>query len=371
MNEPEKKDGIWIKTNNQYEHILINQKYSNYQSGVWSSDTPVPYGNYNAVCNISYNNAIYAIQDIIYTYSNGVWTRHMFTIPQYTMNGKAAAIYNDKLYLASDHVVYVYDNINDLTTYKSIPINYEIDSDAEALFIYNNSVYCMGYGSPYMITYKINTNTDTATKINNYVNRCDGNWIDIGIINGHIYVLYGWTLYLVDNIDDMENTSIHAKLTIPGLSGYKSTPGGVCFKDNMMHIFYDKYHYVTDGNTLTQICTLPNNHSHYYSNGCVFHGDIHLIGGNTNRTYEATVTDHIKFQSPEKVYSPNTLIINRGNSNSGVYLTAINDNSEIIKGNNNRFVSGFDDCFYFADSAFDWTAPMYYGDGSRWIKFKN
>ena len=28
----------------------------------------------------------------------------------------------------------------------------------------------MGYGTPYMVTYKINTNTDTATKINNYIN---------------------------------------------------------------------------------------------------------------------------------------------------------------------------------------------------------
>lgn len=371
MNEPEKKDGIWIKTNNQYEHILINQKYSNYQSGVWSNDTPIPYDYYYAVCNISYNNAIYTIgvNGIVCKYSNGVWTRYTATFPELSSGGKFAAIYNDKLYLANKDIVYVY---NDITTYnKSIPIGYDIDGDAIALFIYNNSIYCMGYGDPYMVTYKINTNTDTATKITNYVNRCDGDWIDIGIINGHIYIIYGWTLYLVDNIDDIKNTSIHAKLTIPGLSNYKSTPGGTCFKDNMMHIFYDKYHYVTNGNTLTQICTLPNNHLHYYSNGCVFHDDIHLIGGNINHTYGATITDHIKFQSPEKVYSPNTLIINRGNSNSGVYLTAINDNSEVIKGNNNRFVSGFDDCFYFADSAFDWNSPMYYGDGSRWIKFKN
>ena len=43
----------------------------------------------------------------------------------------------------------------------------------------------------------------------------------------------------------------------------------------------------------------------------------------------------------------------------------------MVGNNSNRFVSGFDDCFYFADTAFDWNAPMYYGNGSQWIKFKN
>lgn len=98
----------------------------------------------------------------------------------------------------------------------------------------------------------------------------------------------------------------------------------------------------------------------------VNNGDIHAFMTRNLGEYF-----HVQYQAPEKIYSSNTLIINRGNSNFGAYLTAINDNSEIIKGNNNRFVSGFDDCFYFADSAFDWNAPMYYGDGSRWIKFKN
>lgn len=79
-----------------------------------------------------------------------------------------------------------------------------------------------------------------------------------------------------------------------------------------------------------------------------------------------------KYTTPENVYDSQTLIIQKGYTNDGKYITNIADTSAIEgDGANNRFPSGFDDCFYFADSAFDWDAPMYYGDGTQWIKFKN
>ena len=76
-----------------------------------------------------------------------------------------------------------------------------------------------------------------------------------------------------------------------------------------------------------------------------------------------------KFTAPENVYNPNTLIIDKSNLFSGgKYSTEIA--APKIE-NNQRFLTGFDDVFYFADTAFDWNAPMYYGNGSQWIKFKN
>ena len=36
MDEPTKKDGIWIKTNHTYQNVMINQQYANYQDGVFS-----------------------------------------------------------------------------------------------------------------------------------------------------------------------------------------------------------------------------------------------------------------------------------------------------------------------------------------------
>ena len=116
--------------------------------------------------------------------------------------------------------------------------------------------------------------------------------------------------------------------------------------------------------------TLP--YEFCYGSAVVYNGDIHILGGGYSNDVSVS-KKHYKFQSPEKVYDPNTLILYRSDQHNGTYLTAIADTSAIIDdgNNNNRFVSGFDDVVYFADSAFDWNAPMYYGDGTKWIKFKN
>lgn len=101
--------------------------------------------------------------------------------------------------------------------------------------------------------------------------------------------------------------------------------------------------------------------------------------------YACTIGDYLfdragyAYQISSKVYDPQTLIIQRNTSNNGTYKTGIYDLKSIvdeslqplIEGDANRCLYGFDDCYYFADTAFDWNAPMYYGDGSQWIKFKN
>ena len=117
-----------------------------------------------------------------------------------------------------------------------------------------------------------------------------------------------------------------------------------------------------------QVSTLPTDG--YESFPLIYNGDFAIIG-------TARINDvgsfFIQFKAPSKVYDPNTIILYKGDQHNGTYLTAIADTSSIIDdgNNNNRFISGFDDAVYFADSAFDWGAPMYYGDGSQWIKFKN
>ena len=85
------------------------------------------------------------------------------------------------------------------------------------------------------------------------------------------------------------------------------------------------------------------------------------------------------YQLSPNVYSPQTLILQRNTSENGTYRTGIFDLNSVvdkslqplIEGDANRCLYGFNDCYYFADTAFDWTAPMYYGDGTQWIKFKN
>ena len=83
------------------------------------------------------------------------------------------------------------------------------------------------------------------------------------------------------------------------------------------------------------------------------------------------------FTTPENVYNENTLIIQRSDPDNGVYLTSLLDTSyvseenEVIIGKQPRVVSAVDDVWYFGQDSFETDAPMYYGDGKEWIKFKN
>ena len=239
--EPTIKDGIWIKTSNKYQKVMINQKYANYESGAWSSASTLPYEFCNGSA-VVYNGEIHILGSGIngnstnhYKWNGSTWTR-VSTLP-YESNGGSAVVYNGEIHILGSG-------------------------------IYNN----------------------------------------------------------------------HTK------------------------------HYKWNGSTWINVSTLP-----YESNdgsAVVYNGDMHILGGGSSNNYG---TKYYKFQSPEKVYDPNTVIINRGsNTNNGTYLTAMADMSAIKgDGANNRFLSGFDDVFYFANTAFDWSAPMYYGDGTKWIKFKN
>ena len=36
----------------------------------------------------------------------------------------------------------------------------------------------------------------------------------------------------------------------------------------------------------------------------------------------------------------------------------------------NDYYMGFDDVFYYGNGGFEWDTEMYYGDGTKWIRFK-
>ena len=159
--------------------------------------------------------------------------------------------------------------------------------------------------------------------------------------------------------------------------------------------------YSYNGNSFTQLRKAPYRLDE--SSGIAYNGYVYVFGGRDNKTkyikynpanntwtelgklpdsrygdnlyYNGSIYSAVgwKYTSPEKIYEPNTLILQRGETGAGKYITAFSNLTESVTSSNNknRFVSGFDDVFYFADTAFDWNAPMYYGNGSQWIKFKN
>ena len=169
-------------------------------------------------------------------------------------------------------------------------------------------------------------------------------------------------------------------------------------------------HYKWDGSTWTSVSTLP--FSFYYGSAVVYNGEIHILGGNGGSSishykwngsswakvstlpyifYEgsAVVYDksiyiigtiggtkidsksYVAFTFPEKPFNPYTLIIQRGNTSSGVYQACLVNTFDDIVGENNRLLTGFDDIWYFLETKLDTSSPVYYGDGTKWIKFKN
>ena len=357
MNEPEKKDGIWIQTNNQYEHILINQQYYNNENGVWSE---LP--NINWVSDaVSYNNNIYQFaNNYCYKYNNG-WVQ--LTNSPCIVN--KAVVHNGNIYIFSrDNTskCYIF-NGNIYTAIIDAPVTI-----GGPILSYGGSIHAFQCTNRYYYKY----NGISWTQMFQIDYGADINAMTAVVFGGymHVYKLffanenYSKVHLIIDNVGNKWNGDTN---NIPDDS-HASTQ--MCVYNNEVHsLVYDydgaKHYKSSDLINWQLVDTLPSKFVGV-SKILVNNGDIHAF-----MTHNYGEYFHVQYQAPEKIYSSNTLIINRGNSNSGAYLTAINDNSEVIKGNNNRFVSGFDDCFYFADSAFDWNAPMYYGDGSRWIKFKN
>ena len=161
-------------------------------------------------------------------------------------------------------------------------------------------------------------------------------------------------------------------------------------------------HYAWNGSSWRSVSTLP--YDFYHGSAVVYNGEIHILGGDGGRTkhykwngsswrrvstlpyrfcYGSAVVygksiytinaarSYCAFTSPDKLFDPHTVIIQKGNVTSGVYQTCFSDTFARITGGNNRFLSGFDDIWYFVETSLDTSSPIYYGNGTKWIKLKN
>ena len=70
------------------------------------------------------------------------------------------------------------------------------------------------------------------------------------------------------------------------------------------------------------------------------------------------------YKYTQKTYDNGTIVISLGDK----YGTRLFDNSENTN-NNTRFICHFSDADYYENGIL--SLPMYYGNGSQWIKFKN
>ena len=278
-------------------------------------------------------------------------------IPDNYITGMKCAVYNNKIYIIgysqqdySANGIYSRLYIYDGSTTTTVRLNNEVFApNNTSVVIYNNKIHTLGSSSHYSYDGNVWTNLAICPQCN-----C----AKAIVFNGAIHVIsYDY---------NQSRGSYHYKYSGSSWTELSSAPvnfwwGSTVIYNGELHILsfnnQGKYHYKYNGNTWTQVSTPSYN---AVPEAVTYNNSIYLFSIYGGRA---------SFTTPARVYNPNTVILQRGDQHDGIYNTAIASTS--ITGDNSRFVSGFDDCFYFADSAFDWSAPMYYGDGSQWIKFKN
>ena len=390
MNEPQKKDGIWIKTNHTYQNVMINQPtVINYADTTIVNIGTMPFHTGGYFFSFPYNGYIYACSSIdhkFFRYNGSTWTD--IGIAWNDFNDYTYIIYNNKIHLfgLNYNRHYIFDGLS-LTSVSDTTIDYLTDRDNysnDSIFVYNNTLYSISYYrredmQSYICKYDDN-NRKWSQFYSSYSlpygeNSCVYRGL-VYIIGGtkdttyYPYTVWGGTaLYTYDGTNVSKVCDLPRQMN-PQMFVYNNKIYMYFFTANDSILSTTLYTY--DGSTFTLYSytqTINNLYKVDTGNIFVYNGEIHELVSLGN-AYDGS--PHYVFRSASKVYSPNTLILYKG-TEGGKYLTAIADTSMITDDgkNNNRFLSGFDDAIYFADTSFDWTAPMYYGDGSQWIKFKN
>lgn len=184
------------------------------------------------------------------------------------------------------------------------------------------------------------------------------------VYNGEIHILDSMREPYLMNHYKWNGTTWVSVSTLP----YNFYQGAAVVYNNEIHILGagggNLSHHKWTGTSWVSVSTLP--YPMYRGDAVVHNNSIELLGSG----YDPYYRNRASFTTPPNIYTPYTLIIQRGNTHVGKYLTAITDTS-VITGGNNRFLSGFDDVWYFGATAFEMTDSMYYGNGTSWIKFKN
>ena len=327
--EPETKDGVWIKTKNQFNSVKISDKIYNLKlaMGSWSFVSPAPYKNcvYSGRgAAVVYNNEIHVLggssspADTKHYKWNGSSWSSVSTLP-FSLGYGAAVVYHDEIHIlggggvATNH--YKWDG-SSWSSVSTLPVSFQ----RRGIVVYNDEIHILGGGatsSTYTTHYKWN----------------GGSWSRV------------------------------SKLP------YKFDTGAAVVYHDEIHIFggnegeASTKHYKWDGSSWSSVSTLETGMT--YGCGVVYKDSIYEIG------YYCGINS-IKYQ---EVVDPSTKgstvsIYQNSSSTTGTYSTTFISGVSIT-GENNKFPSGFDDIFYIDKSNNVETAPTYYGDGTQWIKFKN
>lgn len=388
MNEPETKEGIWLKKNGTFNKINIDG--NPYVSNEW--DEFLTYTNLPSRRYSKYSNCFTHFPGSPYIFAFGYNSNQTssdrcikLTLPSLSSvdianlpnRGSAAhvpcAISLSKIIIipgSADYTkgIYMYDvDFNTYTLVSSNNIIYMTAIGASSVFVPEmNCIFVYGlhnlssgstqYGENLI---KININNYGITNI-----KCPVTTGKIARVGDYIYIFSSKaTSYKYDINNNI--FSILSELSILPSGG----PISVCNIGTDIFIIWDDYKtYKFD--TLTSICTLEDD-SKYYGGILLYTPSIkkiYKIGGglssaDNNREYNET------FSVISKQYDNNSVVIQKEGMLAKYYTELMS--SDKIEGDNSRLTTGFNDAFYCDDEGVLSTTPLAYGNGNKWITIRN
>lgn len=375
--EPEIKEGIWLQSNKEMNNIIIEDNMS-------SEPTFIPNKYGIGPSFDSSRQRVIVVGNDIYTTNYESLFYKLDTITK-TWEKISATFVGISVHMAyKDGYIYMIDHWNSWQVYKYNITNKTFEtvttqgthpsgSFVGSCVTINNVMYIMKENSNTWIKYDIKTSTFSVMptlpfitkKSHNSPNSCTDSVNKIYAINDvNILYVYNikegtWTKLkdlneirsLNENIVDIDKISI--------------TP--VYF--NGFIYFYDSYK-KSDGYSETLIFTydLKNDKLEILKINI-----YNIFNGITGTIFTAKENELILMEGSKntsiiisyKTFQDKTVVINQGNT----YSTSIISTPKNIQG---RLTNSFNNVWYNTkENGLDDTIPTYYGDGSKWIKFKN
>lgn len=386
LSEPTQKIGIWIKTPRGHKHVVQDNNIL-LDVGVWedqksySGDRKSGYAVlyrgevlfFHQSRGIPENNGIHEL----YSFNpyNGVFTKKCdIIVDGESIIGRHYCVYKDKVHffveksrsgLGKDvyHITWDGENFENL----GLTI---FDGEPQSLCVLNDNLYCLQTGRQtefwWYYDYCYKYDGLSFEKIADI----PSNIIDIRY-NG-ISCIYKGEIHLFQKgkglckYDALNNMWEMVSNTFTGHNGNES----ICSYNNKLHIIggwnqysSDKHnlsHHIWNGEEWSDLSPLP--FKCYNSNVLVVDGKMLAFSYVDSSTTDNGVYSF--FSASSKVYQPNTVVIQKDDSANYKYMIPI------LSTDNVDWLSGFNDCYYYDNTGFDFDAEMYYGDGEKWVQFK-